>query len=83
MAGWEFQGGGKAHALTMRALGYRCVDKTDQFRSMQRHGTTIFVPVDPYLRPKVIKGLVQRAAGSREEYLLAWQRKKKYKLDCP
>jgi hypothetical protein len=80
---WNFQGGGKAHALTLRALGYDCVDKDPRARTMSRDGVEIFVPIDPMLTPTAIQNIVQQSARSRDEYLLAWQAKKKQKLNCP
>jgi hypothetical protein len=79
---WDFDGGGRAHARTLRTLGYVCLGLTTDAYVMHREGVTITVPRVPRLAPDVRRYLRVASGHSRGEYLHAWGRKVS-NLGCP
>lgn len=74
---WNFYGGGKAHAGTLRRLGFDCVKKTDHARWMRRPGQNekISVPCQPLLSASTVKAIIASAGVSRAQYAAAWNDK--------
>lgn len=82
---WNFVGGGKAHAMTLHVLGYRCRGETASGFIMHRAPKTISVPKQGRLTDKTVQIILMTCGHSKDEYHEAWNLKIRAKpmLNCP
>lgn len=81
---WNCEGGGKAHAKTLRVLGFTCRGANSDARFMVRGALEIAVPCSPWLAPDTIRQIQAMSGVSRDEYIRAWNQKKMFRSPgCP
>lgn len=80
---WYFDGGGRAHARTLRVLGFACKAEVEKVYILVSGIRKISVPKRSRLEPDTIKQILTASGFHEDEYLDAWKIKKSVKLECP
>lgn len=81
--GWYPVGGAKAHARTLRVLGFSCQGETPLGYIMGKGGRVITLPKQPRLTSTTFNRICAMSGHSKAEYIDAWRRKTAQSLGCP